>query len=753
MNWTNVGLILGRELRDQLRDRRTLFTVVVLPLLLYPLMGISLLQITQFFREHPTRVWIVGQQNLQAEPAFLEGSGIAPNWLNREQQRLLSVCLSDHSDQEFQRLVGEFKRDSAGAESQALVNAYIQQELRRHGSDLAVLIPKPISAAGSGRSGSDEGVPGIYLFLNTSSDRSRVAAERFLQAAERWKVAVRDKALKEAGLSPRLVEPFALRSADISDQHGKRVAAWSRILPLLIMVWSLTGAFYPAVDLCAGEKERGTFETLLSSPACRSEIAIGKLLTVMIFSFATCLLNLLSVGITSFFVVAGSGGAGSFSPLGGLELPPTQSLIWLILAMAPTAALFSALSLAAAAFARSSKEGQYYLVPLIMICLPLMAIPLFPATRLELGTSLLPVTGLILLLRSLIEGDFSLALQFFAPVCLVTFAGCWLAVRWVVTQFNSETVLFRASERFSLRRWAAGTFLQRQDLPTVGQALLCAVTILLVKFFAGFAVGLPTTFGGFAGQTIIVLLATVLMPAVLMAMMLSRRPDWSLKLRACRPSWVAAAVLLAICLNPLHTWLSSAVMTVYPMNQSVQQLQEVLGRVLASAPSLPWILLVLAIVPAVFEELAFRGFILSGFQRMRSPIAAILLSSFFFALAHAVFQQSVLAFISGSLLGVLAWRTGSVLPAIAYHAVHNSMSILLGEVSYGGWGVFRWLVYETEQGVVAYRLLPGLLLLLTGAALLGWLFRSTRPRELPEQHKLEELKPVPSLAASGLRGG
>jgi sodium transport system permease protein len=753
MNWTNVGLILGRELRDQLRDRRTLFTVVVLPLLLYPMMGISLLQITQFFREHPTRVWIVGQQNLLAEPSFLEGSEIASAWLNPEQRGLLSICLSDQSDAEFQRLVGEFKRDSAGAESQTLVNAYIQQELRRHGSDLAVLIPKPVTATGDGRGRVSEGIPGIYLFLNTSSDRSRVAAERFLQVAERWKLAVRNESLRQAGLSPRLVEPFALRSADISDQHGKRVAAWSRILPLLIMVWSLTGAFYPAVDLCAGEKERGTFETLLSSPASRGEIAIGKLLTVMIFSFATCLLNLLSVGITSFFVVSGSAGAGVLSPLGGMELPPTQSLLWLILAMAPTAALFSALSLAAAAFARSSKEGQYYLVPLIMICLPLMAIPLFPATRLELGTSLLPVTGLILLLRALIEGDYVNAGQFFAPVCLVTFAGCWLAIRWVVTQFNSETVLFRASERFSLRRWVAGTFLQRQDLPTVGQALLCAVTILLVKFFAGFAVGLPSTFSGFAGQTVIVLLATVLMPAVLMAMMLTRRPDWSLKLRLCRPSLVAAAMLMAICLSPLNTWLSAAVMNVYPMNQSVQQLQEVLGRILASAPSLPAIMLILAVVPAIFEELAFRGFILSGFQRMKSPIAAIALSSFFFALAHAVFQQSVLAFVSGCILGVVAWRTGSILPALAYHAVHNSMSILLGEVSYGGWGVFRWLVYETEQGVVAYRLLPGLLLLMVGVGLLGWLFRVTQPRQHTEAKENAEMEPVPSLAASGLRGG
>lgn len=753
MNWTNLGLILGRELRDQLRDRRTLFTVVVLPLLLYPLMGISLLQITQFLREHPTRIWIVGQENLRAAPDFLKGEEIAPSWLPPAQRRLLKVSLSDQSDSEFQRLVSEFKREKAGAESQALVNAFIQQQMSAHRCDLVVLIPKPIEAVGQPGEEAAQASPAVYMFLNVSSDRSRIAAERFAQALEAWRAAVCDEGLRQAGLSPRLVKPFEIRKADISDQHGKRVAAWSRILPLLMMVWSLTGAFYPAVDLCAGEKERGTFETLLSSPASRTEIAIGKLLTVMIFSFTTCLLNLLSVGITSVFVVAGSGGVGTLNPLGALELPPTQSLLWLILAMAPTAALFSALSLAAAAFARSSKEGQYYLVPLIMFCMPLMAIPLFPATRLELGTSLLPVTGLILLLRSLIEGNYSEALQFFAPVCLVTLVGCWLAIRWVVSQFNSETVLFRASERFSLRRWAANAFLQRQDLPTVGQALLCAVTILLVKFFAGFAVGIPNTFNGFALQAVIVLLATVLMPAVLMAMMLTRRPDWSLKLRGCRPSWVAAAMLLAICLSPLNTWISSAVMTVYPMNESVQQFQAVLGDVFATAPSLPAIILVLAVVPSIFEEFAFRGFILSGFQRLKSPLAAVGLASFFFALAHAVFQQSILAFFSGCLLGVVAWRTGSIIPAVAFHAVHNTLSILLGELSCRGWGVFSWLVYETEQGSVAYRVFPGLLLLLLGIGLLVWLFRQTPQQSQHEVRNEFELKSTPSLAATGLRGG
>ena len=72
----------------------------------------------------------------------------------------------------------------------------------------------------------------------------------------------------------------------------------------MLFIWALTGAFYPAIDLCAGEKERGTLETLLVSPAERREIVWGKLLTIMSFSIVTALLNLTSMGLTAKFILA-----------------------------------------------------------------------------------------------------------------------------------------------------------------------------------------------------------------------------------------------------------------------------------------------------------------------------------------------------------------------------------------------------------------------------------------------------------------
>ncbi len=123
------------------------------------------------------------------------------------------------------------------------------------------------------------------------------------------------------------------------------------------------------------------------------------------------------------------------------------------LALLPIAALFSALCLALAAFARSSKEGQCYLMPLLMLTMPLVILPMAPGVELNVGNSLIPVTGIVLLLRSVLEGDYWPALQYSPIVAAVTLAACLMAIRWAVEQFNSEAVLFRESERWDLRLW------------------------------------------------------------------------------------------------------------------------------------------------------------------------------------------------------------------------------------------------------------------------------------------------------------
>ena len=107
-----------------------------------------------------------------------------------------------------------------------------------------------------------------------------------------------------------------LHRADRGEGGGRRArgevggSIWGRIFPFLLVIMALTGAFYPAVDLCAGEKERGTMETLLISPASRPEIVLGKFFTVMLASMSTALLNLVSMGLTGLQIAGKSPRSG-----------------------------------------------------------------------------------------------------------------------------------------------------------------------------------------------------------------------------------------------------------------------------------------------------------------------------------------------------------------------------------------------------------------------------------------------------------
>src|SRR5262249_21701046 len=134
-------------------------------------------------------------------------------------------------------------------------------------------------------------------------DASIQALSRLHLLVQRWKKNFKETYLTRQGLPPDFDEPFAVydpyaahAAAEGSDAMLKLMM---RIFPFMPVMWSLAGALYPAVDVCAGEKERGTMETLLISPAGREEIVWGKFLTIWVFSAATALLNLLSMALTT----------------------------------------------------------------------------------------------------------------------------------------------------------------------------------------------------------------------------------------------------------------------------------------------------------------------------------------------------------------------------------------------------------------------------------------------------------------------
>ncbi|MHC4398146.1 MAG: ABC transporter permease subunit/CPBP intramembrane protease [Planctomycetota bacterium] len=699
MSWLNVRLILVRELRDQFRDRRTLFMIAVLPILLYPLLGMSFVQVRQFLEEKPSKVLIVGVERLTDLPPLVEDHRFAKELFGEtdasSRSRLHSPSLlelhfargepgedepqppSSRSGAHEAVLDGQY--DAAVyfppdfADRLEAVRQFIHERTGR-------FVPPASGRDGAGSAG-DQALPTVprpEIIYSTANEKSQIAFARLYQVLNRWKQAIVREKLIAIGLPGSATDPFDVDDADVAEEIGHRGAAvWSKILPIFLILWAMTGAFYPAVDLCAGEKERGTLETLLCSPARRSEIVLGKLLTIMVFSMATAVWNLATMGLTGWLI---------FARLPEFGPPPPMAPLWLALALVPVSALFGALCLALAAFARSTKEGQYYLMPLLLITMPLVILPVAaPGVELSLGNSLVPVMGLVLLLRSMLEGNVVGALPFVLPVGAVTLGCCYLAIRWAIEQFNSESVLFRESERLEVRLWVRHLIKDRGPTPTVAAAVFCGMAILLLRFFVSLAVPQPddyatVPFSWFATSMVIMQLAAVVAPALLMTVMLTGSPRRTLLLSRPRSSTLLAAALLAIMVQPVVQWIKIGVMELYPPDEANRAMSEGIVKLLMDTPY--WqVLLVMAVLPAVCEEFAFRGFILSGFRHLGHKWRAIVYTSLFFGATHFMLQQSIVAFILGILIGYLAVQSGSILPGVVFHLVHNGLGLLTVRLS------------------------------------------------------------------------
>ena len=682
MKWSNVKLIFLREFRDQLRDRRTLFTIAVLPLLMYPLLGMTFLQVAQFMKDHETRIWVVGAERTPGDPALFSDGKLSEQFCLGRDAKLLEVAVDgqafpnepfDISEWDEQSLAMRSKREIDSGRFDAVV-FFPDGFGEKLASFRESLKEKPESTDSSEES-KQAAVPEPIVFVNNAIDKSRMAEGRVRDVLNRWREAIVKQNLEVRNVPVAATRPFKLVNSDVAEDVNRRAAVWSKVLPFVVFIWALTGAFYPAVDLCAGEKERGTLETLLSSPAERIEIVWGKLLTIMTFSMATSLLNMLSMGVTGLLIVRQLGtSAESFSQF-QIGPPPFLAMGWLVVALVPISALFSASSLAIAAIARSSKEGQYYLMPLLMICMPLMMLTMLPAAELNLGTSLIPVTGMMFLMRMLIEGHHLEAARYAIPVLGITCMCCWFAIRWAVAQFNDESVLFRESERWDIGIWIRHVVRDRGATPTFGQAVLCGVLLLVIQFFATLNAASPNSWGDIVSSALTIQIGLIAAPVLLMTLMLVRSPRKTLMLSMPRTSALPAAVLLAAFLHPCVTLLGKGIQWLYPMSESIEQQLLPIFAAIREQPLLPVILLI-AVTPAICEELAFRGFILSGLRHSGRKWTAIFLSSVFFGMAHGLLQQSLAAAMVGMVIGYIAVQTNSILPGVLFHLTHNSLAVL-----------------------------------------------------------------------------
>jgi sodium transport system permease protein len=821
MSWRNVKLIFRREVLDQLRDRRTLFMVAVLPLLLYPLMGIGMFQMTAIFSEQPRTVVILGADELP--PLLLNGDQFARSWfrLSTDADKLRVI-----TDVEDPAAPKQTASDLANTESRhrlleragkmrGLLTERVQLESRLQkareahrpdeinqiegqlhdlgetlgqmftASDIQVLIVIPpdfkqnlekLRAELAGRGAADRSpfpldYPRPLIVQNSADEKSVIAHSRVSDVMRAWERALLRGYLRDSGLPEHLPTPVNPMAIDLAAADQMSANVWSKLFPALLVIMALTGAFYPAVDLGAGEKERGTMETLLICPATRTEIVLGKFLTVMLFSASTALLNLSSLGFTGKYMASLAATGPMAAKFGDLALPPISSLIWVLVMLIPLASLFSALCLAFATFARSSKEGQYYLTPLLMVTMGLTVFCSSPAVDIEPFYSVIPVMGPALLLKGLLKatGPATDLYLYAIPVLLTSIGYSLVALWWAIDQFGREEVLFREAERFDLRLWFKHLLRDKEPTPSFTEAGFCFLLILMLQFLSMKSMQGAIQSSAAEDRSVLQIrlllvqqIALIATPALMMGLMLttSLRKTFSLRWPGFgRLMW---ALLLPFALHPLTVELAASLHWFFP--KPPPGLAEAIKLMSSDSQPLWLVLLAMAVAPAICEEIAFRGFMLSGFSRAGKVGLAVTLSSLAFGIIHMIPQQVFNAALLGIVLGMMCVRSRSLIPGIAFHFVYNSLAILHGRMGkqVSDQGIYGWL-FRHEDGMLRYQ--PALLCLAALAAI-GLLHRLTRhpnnlttsldgatlPTDLSREIAQASLKSEPAMVHSSTVG-
>jgi ABC-2 type transport system permease protein/sodium transport system permease protein len=440
----------------------------------------------------------------------------------------------------------------------------------------------------------------------------------------------------------------------------------------MLLMMTITGAVYPAIDLTAGERERGTLEILVAAPIPRIGVLFAKYVAVLAVALLTAAANLLTMTIT--LSVSGLGrllfGEAGISP--GV----VAAVFGLLLLFA---AFFSAVLLVITSSARSFKEAQAYLIPLMLVSLAPGMLSLMPGLKLSGLLLVTPLANIVILGRDLfaMKASGGAALIVVASTLLYAGAAIGLAARI----FGAESVLYSSqpgwSELFRRPR-------ESQPAPTLNAAVFC-LSLMFPLYFL-----LLNLSGGIAGIVNQLAVGVLVTAAVFGALPLSacwmrRVPVAGMFRLPARPLAVfAGALLVALSLWTLdhEAVVSAKEWQSFELDPKVVEQLRAFAARLRLLP-LPVVLLTIAVVPAVFEEAFFRGYLFGALRAAGSAATAIVVSAAVFGLFHWIApnplaaERVISSTLTGLVLGWVRWRTGSVLPGMFLHVCHNGLLALV----------------------------------------------------------------------------
>ena len=390
--------IFKKELTDVLRDRRTLFFMIVIPVIVMPLIFIGSIKFQEYqSKKSDEKVLNIGLINKTSD------------------SQIRDYLL----DQKGVYLVEDIDLDSLEL---GIKNDSLQGGLYIHKNFI-----NDISANGMGE---------VEVYYK-SSDLMSKAKNRIYNALDIYKNEVVSERLSEFNVDKGLLEPLDIINKDMSTKKETIGKAVGGLIPYMLVIFIFLGAMYPAIDLGAGEKERGSLETLLSSPATKFEITVGKLMVVSLAGMVSGLISVVGISAPFYFI----GNIPDQIKSTVLEIISPFIIVSVIILMIPIAIFFASMLLSISFYARSFKEAQSLMGPLnIIIIVPLM-LTLGPGIEIDHITALIPLINVGLLTKEILAGS-AQPIYFIETLSSLLFFAA-IGIRFSVYWFNKENTIFR----------------------------------------------------------------------------------------------------------------------------------------------------------------------------------------------------------------------------------------------------------------------------------------------------------------------
>ena len=729
-----------KELRETLRDRRTIITLILMPLIVYPILSLVfktfLLSNAGVLTSGAPVVFQIayeGNADREQVTGVLNEVLARLEWIDREESRLESLEEKEPATDSDKLGIPASNREPAFAKLTAHKWIFVSATKE---FTLEELVESQAADIGF-RFDLEKREPwelGGVSILSRNDQISQLATDYFLDRFEALNDIDRNMRLKRFNLptGPALSvasATVAKEGADGSLESSKAFPLAS-LVPLILVLMTITGAVYPAIDLTAGERERGTLETLMAAPVPQVGILCSKYIAVLTVAVLTAMLNLIGMFATVWaFQLDQQFGGGVFN---------FTVMVKIFLLLILFAAFFSALLLAVTSFAKSFKEAQVYLIPVILLSLGPGLIAMTPGMSLGGLNAVTPMINILLLARDVIQDQVMVVPAIIAIVSTLLYS--YLAIRLAARIFGSDSILYAGggsvTEMFHRP-------LKKNYIVPMTATVFCLVMLFPINFASiGFL-------GRMSSETVADLELRYLTMAVftflaflVLPWVVAKHQNTSIAsgfgLRSPKLVFVLAGVLLGVSMWPIVMSLTSGWHELYGFlfgseqqdlwhDRLVEMTSAQVDRIRKVSPLV--IAVAFSIVPAVCEEWFFRGMLLRSLLRSRSVWKAILISAVVFGSFHML-SNSVIAIdrlipttLIGVMLGYLAYKSDSILPGIILHSFNNAIVIFLAYYQ-PKLSALSWFPGE-EDSIPVMWVVAGLVVASVGAAIV-W---STRRQE------------------------